>query len=290
MMKQVGTKIAQVELHTKRLMRANLFGHARSKVKGGSLEFDQLRDYQMGDDVRALDWNSSARMNKLLVKQFHDERHRTIIVALDVSESLFYGSEHLKYDVLAQISAIIGYAAFLGKDEVGLLLFSDHVETYIPTRKGRAHVQIILEKIFATQPVATQQRSAQTRVSVALDYIAQLRKKNAMVFLVSDFIDDTFEKSLSALAPVCDIIAVRLLDAFEHNFPVAGLISVRDIETGSEHIIDTRKSGVRFGNMLQERINEQAKIFARNRVDLLDIKNNAQLVDQLIHFFRLRKR
>ena len=151
-MMPVSEKIKHITLFTKRLMRVNLLGHSRSLVKGSGLEFDQLRDYQIGDDVRAIDWNSSARMNKLLVKQFNDERHRTLIVALDISASSFYGSHDvLKQTILSQIAALIGYAGFLGKDEVGLILFSDRVECYIPLRKGKAHIQLILEKIFSLQ-------------------------------------------------------------------------------------------------------------------------------------------
>ena len=122
-------RIKHITLFTKRLMRVNLFGHARSLVKGSGLEFDQLRDYHTGDDVRAIDWNSSARMNKLLVKQFNDERHRTLIIALDISASTFYGTnDTLKQTITSQIAALISYAGFLGKDEVGLNLFSTQIE------------------------------------------------------------------------------------------------------------------------------------------------------------------
>lgn len=281
-MMPVSEKIKHITLFTKRLMRVNLFGHARSLVKGSGLEFDQLRDYQIGDDVRALDWNSSARMNKLLVKQFNDERHRTLIIALDISASSFYGtSDVLKQAVLSQIAALISYAGFLGKDEVGLILFSDHVECYIPTRKGKAHIQIVLEKIFSAQ-----KKNCSTSLISALDHIIKLRKKNAMVFLISDFIDEGFEQKLSLCAQLCDVVAIRMLDNAERNFPVSGLITVKDSETGDLRVINSRS----IAATLQDRAEHQKKIFNRHRVAVLDITSDVQLLEQLILFFRIRNK
>lgn len=287
MMPLVAEKIKHIELYTKRLMQINLLGHARSSVKGSGLEFDQLRDYQIGDDVRALDWNSSARMNKLLVKQFHDERHRTIIVALDISASCLYGSDQiLKHDVLAHIAGIISYAGQLGKDEVGLILFTDNIELYIPPRKGRAHTQLLLEKIFSAQ-----KKDAKTSLNTVLDHIMKLRKKNAMVFLISDFIDDNFEQKLGCVARLCDLIAIRVADEFEKTFPVAGFITVQDSESKSLHYIDARSAKNNSLNyFLNNRLDHQKKLFNKHRVDVLDIKINAQLIDQLVHFFKLRRR
>lgn len=280
----VSEKIKHIELLTKRLMHVNLLGHARSVVKGSGLEFDQLRDYQIGDDVRALDWNSSARMNKLLVKQFNDERHRTVIIALDVSASCFYGSDAtLKHDILAQIAAIISYAGYLGKDEVGLVLFSDVIECYIPPRKGRAHIQLILEKIFSTQ-----KKETTTNLNSVLDHILQLRKKNAMVFLISDFIADGFEKKLSICAQVCDVIAIRMLDMYEHALPPVGLLTVQDSETKQMQVIDSRSQD--STDVLKERIVTQTKLFNTHRVKVLDIVGREHLLDHLIHFFKIRNR
>ena len=283
MMNSVVDKIKNIELYTKRLMQVNLLGHSRSLVKGSGLDFDQLRDYQIGDDVRALDWNSSARMNRLLVKQFNDERHRTVIVALDISSSGLYGSQMLKHEILAQIAAIISYAGQLGKDDVGLILFTDKIELYIPPKKGRSHIQLILEKIFSAQ-----QKHARTSISGVLEYIARLKKKNAMVFLVSDFIDDNFEHKLSLVSRLCDVIAIRITDEYERQFPALGLITVQDSETKLMQVIDARRSGA--VSFLRSRLEEQKRVFTKNRVDLLDISNTTVLIDRLIHFFKGRKR
>lgn len=284
MMNSVAQKVKNIELYTKRLMQVNLLGHSRSLVKGSGLDFDQLRDYQIGDDVRALDWNSSARMNRLLIKQFNDERHRTVIVVLDISSSCLYGSQIGKHEILAQIAAIISYAGQLGKDDVGLILFTDTVELYIPPKKGRSHIQMILEKIFSAQ-----QKDARTNISAVLEYIARLKKKNAMVFLISDFIDDNFEHKLSLVSRLCDLIAIRITDDYEQKFPVSGLITMQDSETKLLQVIDTRSSHM-LEDFLQLRLEQQRKIFTKNRVDVLDITNKTILIDRLIHFFKGRKR
>ncbi len=279
-MMPVSERIKHIQLFTKRLMRVNLLGHSRSLVKGSGMDFDQIRDYQMGDDVRTIDWNSSARNNKLLVKQFNDERYRTLIIALDISASSFYGStDSLKQTILSQIAALISYAGFLGKDEVGLILFSDQIECYIPTRKGKAHIQLILEKIFSAQKT-----NRATSLSVALDHIIKMRKKNAMVFLISDFIDENFEQKLSVCAQLCDVIAIRMLDSNENDFSVSGLITVKDSETGQLQVID----GKSIGATLKLRADHQKKIMARNRVSMLDVVAHVQPIEQLIHFFKLR--
>jgi uncharacterized protein (DUF58 family) len=282
----VAQYIKNLELATKRLMKVNLLGNARSVTKGSGLEFNQLRDYQIGDDVRAIDWNSSARMNKLLIKEFTDERYKTVILAIDCSSSCWYGSGNaLKQEIQLQIAALIGYAAYLGKDEVGLVLFANSIQLYIPPAKGKTHIQNILEKIFTLRATP-----AGTDINGALEYIASLRKKNAMVIMISDFIDEhSFEKKITFVARMYDLIVVRVIDPYEMHFPSLGLITVKDSETGQETVIDARRSTAKkFQAVLQERLDEQKKLFAKNRIDCLHVATNDQLVDQLIYFFKAR--
>lgn len=285
MMPIVAHKIKQIEIHTKRLMKINLLGSARSRVKGSGLEFDQLRDYEIGDDVRAIDWNSSARNNKLLIKQFNDERQRTIIIALDISESCFFGSDSfLKEDILAHCAAIISYAAMMNKDEVGLVLFNEKVHVYIPPAKGKAHVQLILEKIFSAQA----QKHA-TNIEIVLDHLASLRKKNALVFLISDFLSADFEQKLTIAARIYDIIAIRMIDEFEKQFPVSGLLRMYDSETQNMHILNMRnKKKNDVNSYLQNRLEEQNNVFKKHRIDLLDVTYQQEPIDQLISFFKTR--
>lgn len=283
MMSDVQEQIRTIQLHAKRLMQANLFGQSRSTQKGDSLEFDQIRDYQLGDDVRSVDWKSSARMNKLLVKQFYDERQRSVLIALDISASCFFGSDvALKITVARTVAALLAYAAFLGKDEVGLFLFTDTKEWYIPVRAGRAHMQEVLEKIFSFAP-----QSKQTNLAVVLEKIAQLRKKNMMLFIISDFIDVHYEKQLSLIAQQYDTIAVRIIDQSESTLKVPGLITMQDSESGQEYII---KAGAEINSVLHDRIAHQKKMLMKNRIDTLDINFQKPPVDQLIHFFQIRKR
>lgn len=283
MIHDVQHQIRAIQLYTKRLMQANLFGRSKSMQKGDSLEFDQIRDYQLGDDVRSLDWKSSARINKLLVKQFYEEKHCTILIALDISASTFFGSEHnLKIASARQIAALLSYAAFLSKDEVGLLLFSEDKEWYIPPRMGKDHIYSILQKIFSFEP-----QKKQTNLAVVLDSITRLRKKNMMLFIISDFIDTEFEKQLALVAQQHDTIAIRIADLVEYKFDVPGLITVQDCETNQEIII---KAGPQLADFLKERMAHQKKICIKNRVDVLDIILQKPAIDQLIHFFQLRKR
>lgn len=285
MMPLVAHKIKQIEMHTKRLMQVNLLGSARSRVKGTGLDFDQLRDYHLGDDVRAIDWKSSARNNKLLIKQFNDEKQRRIIIALDISQSCFYGSDnHLKEDILSECAALISYAAMMHKDEIGLLLFSDTVKMYIRPAKGKSHAQLILEKIFSAQAT-----SGQTNLGAMLDYIAGLRKKNAFVFIMSDFISTDFEHKLMVAARIYDIIAIRMIDEFEKNLPVTGLMRMYDGETQQMHILDLRaRKGNTFNDYLAHRLDEQHTLFKKCRVDLLDIHCQSSPLDQLVSFFNIR--
>ncbi len=283
MMSEVQEQIRTIQLHAKRLMQANLFGQSRSTQKGDSLEFDQIRDYQLGDDVRSVDWKSSARMNKLLVKQFYDERQRSVLIALDISASCFFGSDvALKITVARTVAALLAYAAFLGKDEVGLFLFTDTKEWYIPVGAGRARIQEVLEKIFSFAP-----QNKQTNLAVVLEKIAQLRKKNMMLFIISDFIDTHYEKELSLVAQQYDTIAVRIMDQSESALKMPGLITMQDSESGQEYII---KAGSEINFALQERAAHQKKMLMKNRIDTLDINFQKPPVDQLIHFFQIRKR
>ena len=284
----VREKIKTLELYTRRLMNANILGNSRSRVKGSGLDFDQLRDYYSGDDVRSLDWNSSARMNKLLVKQFNDERHRTILIALDISASLLYGSDGLlKQEISAQIAALLSYAGLVSKDEVGLILFSDTIELYIPPKKGKSHNYQILEKIFSLS-----QKNIHTNINKALEYIIKLRKKNMMVFFISDFISDvSYEKNIALVNRMCDLIAIQILDTAEQNLPINALITIKDSETGQEGIINVRKDlKDNFNCFLKERIEKQKKLFASCSVDVVTIASKTPLLETLIHFFQSRKR
>ncbi len=285
-MNDIAHKIKEIEIYAKRLMRINLLGNARAVKKGFGLEFDQLRDYQIGDDVRAVDWKSSARMNKLLIKQFNEDSHRTLLLVIDNSASVWYGSHALlKQELINKIASIISLAGLLAKDAIGLLIVSDQVEVYIPPKKGKIHFNVLLEKIFSFQ-----KSEKTTNLNAAFEQIINTRKKNMMVFVISDFIDE-FDKKLSLLSRLHEVIAIRVHDNFELQFPHMGLVTMRDSETGQEKVINTKNMKHNsFNYYLSQRIQEQKIIFARNKIDLLDIHIKQDAISSLIDFFRMRKR
>ncbi len=281
MIPDVQEQIRQIQLYTKRLMHANIFGHARSKQKGTSLEFDQIREYQSGDDVRAIDWNGSARMNRLLTKQFYDEKQRTIMVALDISASTHYGSSvALKLHTARTVAALLSFAAFLAKDEIGLLLFTNKKEWYIPARKGREHVQEILQKIFSHEP-----QNGLTDFETVIKDVAALRKKNMMLFLISDFIGLDASCGLSLIAPY-DTVAIRIMDHAERSWQVSGLVTVKDPETGALHILKHHQN---LNHQLSARVIEQEKRLRAHRIDVCDVNPRLPAIDQLMHFFNARQ-
>lgn len=279
-------KIKQIEIHTRRLLRSALVGDSRSAIKGSGLDFDQIREYQQGDDVRFIDWNASARMNNVLVKQYIEERSRVVLLAVDISGSADLGStDTLKHDIMAQVASVIALVTSSGKDRVGLILFSDDVELYLPPGRGRAHTHTIMEYVFGFKP-----KSRKTDISTALKKLASLKQRDAVVFIISDFIDDAINKSyLSVASRLYDLIAVRCLDPREHDLPSIGFLPIEDNETGQSMLLDLRgKQGVH--SFLHDRITAQNKVFKQYGVAILDVENNSSFIGDLIKFFRRRMR
>jgi len=311
-------KIRQIEIATRRLLTGSLVGDSRSAVKGEGFEFDQIRDYQMGDDVRAIDWNSSARMDKLLVKQYIQERNRTVILAVDVSAStLFSSDDALKSDIIAQIASVLALVADYGKDTVSLLLFSDEIELFIPAGRGRQHVRLIMEKLFSYKAARKK-----TNLAVALDRLITLARSDGIVFLISDFIDmqitpvrpefiegaklgaerngrgdvdishgkqNACKKLLPLMAKKYDFIAVRCLDRREKVLPAVGFIQVKDSETGLEAMLDLRTRPAQSVSLfLRDRLLEQEQLFKKTGISLVDIEIDKPFMGEVIRFFRRR--
>ncbi len=276
-------KIRLLEIHTRRLLSGMRVGDYNTAQKGLGFEFDQIREYQEGDDIRFIDWNSSSRMNKLLVRQYLEERNRTILLLVDCSASTLFGSSSsLKSDLIAQIAGMLALVADYGKDSVGLLLCTDEVETYIPASKGRDHVYTIMKALF--QAPASNKK---TSLKKGLQFLMEHHKKNSLVFIISDFIDEGYEKQLGIVAARHETIAIRCLDPLEKNVPSIGFITVKDPETNQEMLIDTR--GMSAANeMLRERLEEQNKEFKKYNVDCLDVTTDRDLMADVVKFFRRR--
>ena len=269
------------------MMYTDISGDYLSAFKGSGLEFDQIREYQVGDDVRSIDWNSSAKMNKMMVKQFVEERDRTIILAIDISASSLYSSSfELRQDLIAQLSAAIAYISGENKDKVGALFFTDQIEKWIPPSRGRAHSGKILETIFSIKP-----EGAGTDIESALTFLIKLKKKNAVVFFISDWIDDldSYSKVLKVASCEYDLIGVRVLDKCEESFPDVGLLQVRNPEDGQVFTLDSR-STLKLEQFFAEKFLEQKKLFNKYKVDLLDLRVGRPFVTELINFLHKRIR
>lgn len=280
---EIVTKIRQIEIHTKRLLSGLLVGDFSSARKGSGFEFDQIRDYHMGDDVRFIDWKSTARSGKLLVKQYIEERDRTVIIVVDVSSSsLFSSAGVMKFDVMSQVAAVLALVADYGKDHASLVLFSDDVELVIPPQTGRKHIHGIMKHLFSHQL-----EHKTTNLSAVLKYLAGIGSKDAIVFFISDFIDSGYERFLQIAAKKYDFVAIRCLDTNEHAFPDVGFLTIDDIETGKQFVLDTRdRAGI--SAFLHQRVVEQAAVFKRYGIDYLEITPNKPFIGDVIRFFRRR--
>ncbi len=283
---EILTKIKHIEIYTRRILNNTLAGDSRSAVRGSGFEFDQIREYQMGDDVRYIDWKSSVRMNTLLTKQYIEERSRTVIVAVDCSGSAFFSSnEDLRFDTIARMASVLALAAEYSKDHVGLLMFSDKVELFIPPKRGRMHTRMIMERLFDRKPA-----QVGTDLNSAFEYLARRTISKSLVFMISDFITERpFTKYMGIVAKKHDLIAIRCLDPYEKEFPSVGFLPIQDSETGEIALLDTRgKGGARLNALLGERVVEQNHLFKQHGIDLLDVRIDHSFMNELISFFRRR--
>lgn len=282
--KDILKQIRQIEIHTKRLLSGSLVGQSSSAVKGSGFEFDQIREYLQGDDVRFIDWKSSVRMDKLMVRQYIEERSRCIMLIVDVSASSFFNSGgKVKHTIMSELAATLTLAADYAKDRVSLLLFSDVVELFIPAGSGQKHVRFILEQLFTYKPKRTQ-----SSLKVALEHVAKLSIKDAVVFLISDFIVPTFDKALHVITKKYDVIAIRCLDKNEYHMPSVGLLPVIDDETGITALIDTRSDRSPINAYCKDRLCAQNKLFSVCGVDLIDVKNTQPYIRDMVRFFKKR--
>src|SRR5579863_1534495 len=279
-------KIKQLEIFTRRLLNGTLVGDSRSAIKGTGFEFDQIREYSFGDDIRFIDWKASARNDKLLVKQYIEERSRTIFLAVDVSQSSLFGSgKHNKNSRIVELASVLALVAQHGKDHVGLLMFSDTIEAYIPPGSSLHHIHRIMETMLSFKP-----KQSTTDISKALQHLLSIKKSDAIVFLISDFIDDALDTYLAQAARKYDLIAVRCLDANEKMIPSVGFITVEDLETGELLELDlrgTRNNDVK--NFLAARIDKQNRLLRRCGVDLFEVSpERTDYLSEMINFFRRR--
>jgi uncharacterized protein (DUF58 family) len=286
--KELFRKIRRIEIRTKGLVNNVFGGEYHSAFKGRGIEFSEVRPYQIGDDIRTIDWNVSARTGEGYVKIFEEEREQTLMLIVDVSGSGEFGSSSkFKREIAAEISSVIGFSAIQNNDKVGLLLVSDRVELFVPPKKGRKHVLRLLRELFAHES-----ESRGTNLSVALNHVLHVLKRRSIVLVISDFFDSGFTKPLRVVARRHDAIAVHLLDPREQELPSMGLVDLTDAETGETVVIDTtdRRTRRTFAMHAGARQAEIAQLFRRIRMDYVPIRTDEGYVEPLMRFFRKRNR
>ncbi len=284
--KELFKKIRQLEIRTKGLV-SNIFGgEYHSAFKGQGMEFAEVRPYQYGDDIRNIDWNVSARYDETFVKIFEEEREQTVLLVVDISGSEDFGSVYkFKREIAAEICAIVAFSAIHNEDKVGLLLFSDHVELFVPPKKGRRHVLRLIRDLFAHERTSTQ-----TDMSVALNHVVHVLNRRSIVLLVSDFMDADFEAPLRAVSRRHDTVAVHLLDPREMDLPRVGLLELTDAETEENIVVDTGSVNVRnaFSETARQRREAVEQVLQRTRVDRIPVHTDKGYIEPLIRFFRHR--
>jgi uncharacterized protein (DUF58 family) len=284
--KELFKKIRHIEIQTKGLVE-NLFGgEYHSAFKGRGIEFSEVRPYQIGDDVRSIDWNVSARSGETYVKVFEEEREQTLMLLVDISGSEDFGTAtQFKREMAAEISAIIAFSAIQNNDKVGLQLFTDDVELYVPPKKGRRHVLRVLRDLFAHEA-----RSLGTNLETALNHVARVLHRRSIVIVISDFLDRGFERALRAVSRRHDTIAINLYDPREQEMPDVGLVELRDPERGTTTVVDTGSKQVRKIFAREARLRREAleAIFREAQVDAVFISTREGYLDPLVRFFKNR--
>lgn len=282
---EVLKRIREIEIRTRRVLRGSQAGGHVTAEKGSGFEFDQIRDYQYGDDIRFIDWKSSARSQKILVKQYLEERNRTIMIGVDLSASMFFGSsDALKSDIACQVAAAIALIADFGKDQVGLILFSNKIEAVVPPGRGKGHVRRLLTELFSERDLAKG-----TDLALFFNHPLIKNKKKELVFLLSDFIVDDFEKLLSPVAQHKELVFVRCIDHQEKKVEQVGLLWMEDLETGQSGFIDTRKrKAQKISAFMESKISDQKKTFRKYRVEELLLNSHDNFVGEVVKFFKKR--
>jgi uncharacterized protein (DUF58 family) len=278
--------IRRIEIRTKRIVDSTLAGEYHSVFKGQGLNFAEVREYVMGDDVRQIDWNVTARVGKPHIKVFNEERELTVIVAADLSASGQFGSgSQTKREVIAEIAAVLGLAAMQNNDRVGAVLFSDQVESFIPVKKGRSHVLRMIRDVLALTP-----RHKGTSISEALRFVLKVQRRSAIVFLISDFIDDGFEKTLGLAAAQHDVVPIVIRDPRENNLPNVGIVTLTDPETGQQIYLDSGNAKVRAHFLARATARDQrlTRLFHKLNTSPIYIHLGHSYVDPLVRYFKTR--
>jgi uncharacterized protein (DUF58 family) len=285
--REVIRQIRRLQIRARRAVEDLVGGEYHSVFKGMGLAFEEVREYQPGDDIRAIDWNVTARMGHPFIKRYIEERELTVMLLIDCSASHHFGTQvQQKRDVMAELAAVLAFSAVSNNDKVGLIACTDRVERFVPPRKGSRHVLRLIRDVLFFQPV-----HRGTSLREGLDYLNRILHRRAIVFLLSDFLDRGFERSLKRTARHHDLIAIRVSDAREEVIPDVGLLELEDAESGERLLLDTGSRRVREAFAQTARLRREAllQLIRSSRADLIEVGTDGGHLDALIRFFRIRE-
>ena len=284
--KEILKKIQRIEIFTNRLVNTVFAGEYESVFKGQGITFDEVREYQVGDEIRTIDWNVTARMGQAYIKQYVEERELVMMLVVDMSASTSFGSiAETKAEIAAEIAALLAFSAIKNNDKVGLICFTDTVEHFVAPRKGKRHVLRVVRDILHFQP-----KQPGTNIETALAFADRVLKPHSLVFLISDFKDSGYEKQLRLSSKQHSLIAITLQDRREVELPNVGLIELEDAESGDRVIVDTRSEAARnlYTELNRRADAERRHVFRANQVDSIHIRTDEPYVKPIIQFFRQR--
>ena len=279
-------KVKRIELRTRNLVNTIFAGEYHSVFKGRGMAFAEVREYQPGDDVRTIDWNVTARMDDPFVKVFDEERELTVILMVDASASGDFGTvAQMKGEIGAEICALLAFSAIQNNDRVGLIIFTDKVELFIPPKKGKKHVLRVIRELLYFQP-----SGRGTNINAALEYLNRVTYRRSVVFLVSDFFASDYEKALRVANRRHDLIAITLEDPREYDLPAIGIVELEDAETGEGILVDFGDAAVReaFQKLTRKERDEREALFRRMGLDAVNISTQGAYHEPLMQFFRMR--
>jgi uncharacterized protein (DUF58 family) len=278
-------RVRKIEIKTRKLSRNIFAGEYHSQFKGRGMAFSEVREYQPGDDVRSIDWNVTARLNKPYIKVFEEERELTVMLLVDVSGSRNFGTlSQMKRDMMAEVAATLAFSTIANNDKVGVIFFSDKIEKFIPAQKGKTHVLHIIRELLSFEP-----SSSGTDIAQALQYFANAQKRHCTAFLISDFIGaSTMYKPLLIASNRHEVNAIQIYDRREAELPNVGLVKFHDAETGNDLWVDTAIASVRndYAQAWRENQNEIQQLFTRTGVNNISIRTDEDYVKALMHLFR----
>jgi uncharacterized protein (DUF58 family) len=284
--KELIKKVRKIEIKTKRLSNQIFSGEYHSAFKGRGMAFSEVRDYAIGDEIRTIDWNVTARFNEPFVKVFEEERQLTVMLLVDISASGMFGTrQQLKRETITELCAVLAFSAVSNNDQIGLVLFSDKIEKFIPPKKGKSHILRIIRELINFEPTGKE-----TDIELGLKYFTQMIKKKSVAFVLSDFVDQGFEDALKIASRKHDVVALKVTDKAENELPRIGIARFKDLETGESRWINTSSARVRVNYKAKaaKRDEQIRKLFMKTKTDFAEIHTDEGYIKPLMNLFKNR--